>query len=53
MGLLLLVLLLAIIFAGVGFAIHFLWIIAAVVLIFWLAGFAFRSGSGGGRWYYW
>lgn len=53
MGLLLLVLLLAILFAGFGFAIHFLWIIAAVVLVFWLAGFAFRSGSGGGRWYYW
>lgn len=53
MGLLLLVLLLAILFAGVGFALHFLWIIAAVILIFWLAGFAFRSGSGGGRWYYW
>jgi hypothetical protein len=53
MGLLLLVLLLAILFAGFGFALHFLWIIAAVVLIFWLAGFAFRSGSGGGRWYYW
>jgi hypothetical protein len=53
MGLLLLVLLLAILFAGIGFAVHFLWIIAAVVLVFWLAGFAFRSGSGGGRWYYW
>jgi len=53
MGLLLLVLLLAILFAGFGFALHFLWIVAAVVLIFWLAGFAFRSGSGGGRWYYW
>lgn len=53
MGLLLLVLLLALLFAGFGFVIHFLWIIAAVVLIFWIAGFAFRAGSGRGRWYYW
>lgn len=53
MGLLLLVLLLAILFAGFGIAIHLLWIVAAVILVFWLAGFAFRSGSGGGRWYYW
>ena len=53
MGLLLLVLLLAILFAGFGFAIHFLWIVAAVVFIAWMAGLAFRSGSGGGRWYYW
>ena len=53
MALLLLVLLLAILFAGVGFALHFLWIVAAIVFIAWLAGFAFRSGSGGGHWYYW
>lgn len=53
MALLLLVLLLAIILAGVGFAVHFLWILAAIFLVFWLAGFAFRTGSGGGRWYHW
>lgn len=53
MAFLLLVLLLAVLLAGVGFALHFLWIIAAVVFIAWIAGFAFRSGAGGGRWYYW
>ncbi|HUB69470.1 MAG TPA: hypothetical protein VL984_03530 [Acidimicrobiales bacterium] len=54
MAAILLLLLLAIILFGLGFSIHLLWIAAAVVLIFWLAGFAFRSGAGGGRrWYYW
>jgi hypothetical protein len=53
MILLALVLLLALLFLGLGFTLHFLWIIAAIVFIFWLAGFAFRAGSGGGRWYYW
>jgi len=38
-------LLLALVFAGVGFAIHLLWIVAAVFLLFWLAGFAFARGS--------
>jgi hypothetical protein len=38
-------LLLALVFAGVGFAIHFLWIVAAVFLLFWLAGFAFARGT--------
>jgi len=49
----LLLLLLAIILFGLGFTTHLLWIAAAVVLVFWLAGFAFRSGAGGRRWYYW
>lgn len=55
MAALLLFLLLAIVFFGLGFTIHYLWIAAAVIFIFWLAGFAFRSGAGGGsrRWYYW
>ena len=54
MAAILLLLLLAIILFGLGFTLHYLWIAAAVVLIFWLAGFAFRSGAGGGRrWYYW
>lgn len=38
MGLLLLVLLLALIFGGFGFAVHALWIIAAVLLVLWLLG---------------
>jgi hypothetical protein len=53
MAAVLLLLLLAIVLFGLGFTLHYLWIAAAVVLIFWLAGFAFRSGSGGRRWYYW
>lgn len=54
---LLLVLLLAIVFFGAGFALHALWIIAAIVLIAWVLGFVFRSGTGVGgrsnRWYRW
>jgi len=54
MAALLLFLLLVLVLFGLGFTIHLLWIAAAVIFMFWLAGFAFRSGSGGGRrWYYW
>jgi hypothetical protein len=49
MGLVLLVLLLALLLGGLGFVAHFLWIFAVVVAVFWLAGFAFRSGERG--WY--
>jgi hypothetical protein len=43
-------LLLAVLFAGVGFAIHLLWLVAAVFFVFWLAGFAFSRGARrGGR----
>jgi hypothetical protein len=51
MGLVLLILLLALLFGGLGFAVHFLWIVAVILAVFWLAGFAFRSGEG--RWYRW
>ena len=37
---------------GLGFAAHLLWILAVVVLVFWLAGFAFRF-SEGRHWYRW
>ena len=40
MRLILVVLLLALIFAELGFAIHVLWIIAAVLFVVWLVGFA-------------
>ena len=54
---LLLVLLLALILAGAGFALHLLWWLAIIVLAIWLLGFLFRSaGSAGGtrsRWYRW
>jgi hypothetical protein len=43
-------LLLAGVFAGVGFVVHLLWIVAAVFFVFWLAGFAFSRGQRrGGR----
>ncbi len=51
MGLILLVLLLAVIFAGLGFAVHLLWIVAALLFIGWIIGFGIRSGEG--RWYRW
>ena len=53
MGPLLLVLLLALILGGVGFAVHVLWWVAIVVLVLWVVGFFARSGSSGGRWYRW
>jgi hypothetical protein len=51
MALILLVLLIALILGGLGFALHALWIIAAIVFIGWLLGFGMRLG--GGRWYRW
>jgi hypothetical protein len=43
-------LILAVLFAGFGFAVHLLWILAAVFFVFWLAGFAFARGHRrGGR----
>jgi hypothetical protein len=49
----LLVLLLALILGGLGFALHVLWWIAAIVLLIWLIGFMVRVGEGGRRWYRW
>ncbi|MFF8772598.1 hydrophobic protein [Kitasatospora sp. NPDC015120] len=50
-----LVLLLALVLGGAGFAVHALWWIALLVLALWLLGFVFRSGgrAGGSRWYRW
>ncbi|MFI2645490.1 hydrophobic protein [Streptomyces sp. NPDC018610] len=53
---LLLVLLLALILFGAGFALKILWWVALVVLVVWLLGFVVRStdaGGGRGRWYRW
>jgi hypothetical protein len=36
---------------GLGFALHVLWWIALIFLIFWIIGLAIRPR--GGRWYYW
>ena len=55
MGIILLVLLLALIFGGLGFALHWLWIIAIILLIFWLVGFGLGRGHAEGTrgWYRW
>jgi hypothetical protein len=42
-------LLLAVVFAGVGFAVHVVWIVAVLFFVFWLAGFAFARGQHRGR----
>jgi hypothetical protein len=52
MGLVLLVFLLALLFAGLGFAVHVLWLLALIFAVVWVAGFAFRSGENS-RWYHW
>ncbi|WP_441245584.1 hydrophobic protein [Kitasatospora sp. McL0602] len=53
---LLLVLLLALILFGAGFALEVLWWVAIVVLVVWLLGFVARGTSSAGsrgRWYRW
>ena len=52
MGAVLLVLLLALILGGLGFAVHVLWWVALIVLAIWLVGFFVRSAEGS-RWYRW
>ncbi|MCX4406747.1 hydrophobic protein [Streptomyces sp. NPDC059837] len=52
----LLVLLLALVLFGAGFAVKLLWWVALVVIVLWLLGFLVRgtSTSGSrGRWYRW
>jgi hypothetical protein len=53
MGVLLLVLLLALVLGGLGFAVHVLWWVALIVLAIWVIGFFMRSADTGGRWYRW
>ncbi len=55
MGVIVLVLLLALLLGGLGFAVHLLWMVAAVVLVFLLVGFALGRGQtdGAGGWYRW
>ncbi|AUG81755.1 hypothetical protein CFP65_7159 [Kitasatospora sp. MMS16-BH015] len=53
---LLLVLLLALLLFGLGFAVKILWWVAIFVLVVWLIGFVARGTSGAGsrgRWYRW
>jgi len=41
----------AVVFAGFGFVVHLLWVVAILFFIFWLVGFAFGRGQRrGGRW---
>jgi hypothetical protein len=47
--LLLIALLVVLIFFGIGFTVHFLWIIAAVLLVLWLVGLAMGRGESAGR----
>lgn len=51
----LLAFLLVLLFFGLGFALHFLWFVAAVLFVFWLVGFAVGRGesAGGRRFYRW
>lgn len=52
---LLLAFLLVLLFFGLGFAMHFLWIAAVILLVLWLVGFALGRGEGAGahRFYRW
>ncbi|WP_433567429.1 hypothetical protein ACQP1O_20865 [Nocardia sp. CA-151230] len=56
MAVLLLVLLLAVVLAGLGFLVKALWWVAVVVLVIWIFGFVFPtadSAGSRGRWYRW
>jgi hypothetical protein len=53
MRLIIAVLLLAVLLASFGFALHLLWWIALVVIVVWLIGFVLRSAEGSRRWYRW
>lgn len=48
MCLIMFVLLLALLFLGLGFAVHLLWIVAVIFFVFWLVGFAFGRGHSRG-----
>jgi hypothetical protein len=52
---LLLAFLLVLLFFGLGFAVHLLWIAAIVLLVLWLVGFAMGRGesAGSNRFYRW
>jgi hypothetical protein len=56
MLLILLFLLLIFLFFGLGFAVHALWIVAVILFVLWIIGFAVGRGAsaGAGRgWYRW
>jgi len=39
------ILVLALVFGGLGFALHVLWLVAVVLLALWLVGFAVGRGA--------
>jgi hypothetical protein len=47
--LIVLLLLIVILFAGLGFAVHLLWIAAAIFLVLWIAGVAIGKGASAGK----
>jgi hypothetical protein len=51
----LLALLLVLLFFGLGFALHFLWVVAVVLFVVWLVGLALGRGESAGshRFYRW
>ena len=51
----LLALLIVLLFAGLGFAVHLLWILAVAFLVLWLVGLAVGRGESAGqhRFYRW
>lgn len=51
----LLALLLVLLFFGLGFALHLLWIVAVVLFVMWLIGLALGRGENAGshRFYRW
>jgi len=51
MGLILLLALLVLLFGGLGFAIHFLWVVAVIMALVWVIGFFARGTEA--RWYRW
>jgi hypothetical protein len=51
----LLAFLVVLLFAGLGFALHVLWVLAAIFLVLWVIGFAVGRGENAGsrRFYRW
>jgi hypothetical protein len=45
----LLLFLIVLVVAGLGFALHVLWIVAGVLLVLWLVGMVLGRGQGAGR----
>ena len=47
--LLLLAFLVVLLFFGLGFTLHLLWVVAVVLLVLWLVGFALGRGESAGN----